>query len=103
MAAISAEKRSAFLPNVPTFKELGYPVVYESWSALFVRSDTPAPIVAKLRTALAQVMASPTTQDAMKTLNVAPADGKLEDLPKVMEKELAEYTEDQTKQGILPQ
>jgi tripartite-type tricarboxylate transporter receptor subunit TctC len=103
MAAISAEKRSPFLPNVPTFKELGYPVVYESWSALFVRSDTPAPIVAKLKTALAQVMASPATQEAMKNISVAPSDGKVEDLPKQMEKELAEFTEDQKKQGILPQ
>ena len=57
MAAISAEKRSPYLPNVPTLKELGYPVVYESWSGVFVRSDTPAPIVAKLKTALARVMA----------------------------------------------
>ena len=103
MAAISSEKRSPFLPNVPTFRELGYPVVYESWSALFVRSDTPAPIVAKLKTALAQVMASSATQDAMKSLSVATYDGSVEELPKLMEKELAEFTEDQKKQGILPQ
>jgi tripartite-type tricarboxylate transporter receptor subunit TctC len=103
MAAISAAKRSPFLPNVPTFKELGYPVVYESWSALFVRSDTPAPIVTKLKAALAQVMGSPEMQQTMKNLSVAPYEGKVEDLPKLMVKELAEFSEDQKKQGILPE
>jgi tripartite-type tricarboxylate transporter receptor subunit TctC len=103
MAAISAEKRSQYLPNVPTFKELGYPVVYESWSALFVRSDTPAPIIARLKAALAQVMASPELQATLKNLRIEPSAGKLEDLPKAMEKELAEFSEDQRRQGILPQ
>ena len=103
MAAISAEKRSQYLPNVPTLKELGYPVVYESWSALFVRSDTPAPIIAKLKAALAQVMASPELQTTMKNLSIEPPAGKLEDLPKTMEKELAEFSEEQKRQGILPQ
>jgi tripartite-type tricarboxylate transporter receptor subunit TctC len=60
-------------------------------------------VIARLKTALAQVMASPTMQEAMKNLNVLPYDGKLEDLPKLMEKELTEFTEDQKKQGILPQ
>ena len=103
MAAISAEKRSQYLPNVPTLKELGYPVVYESWSALFVRSDTPAPIIAKLKTALAQVMASPELQATLRNLSIEPPAGKLEDLPKTMEKELAEFSEEQKRQGILPQ
>ena len=76
MAAISAAKRSPYLPNVPTFKELGYPVVYESWSAVFVRSDTPAPIVTELKAALAQVMASPEMQQTMKNLSIAPYQGK---------------------------
>ena len=103
MAAISAEKRSPFLPSVPTFKELGYPIVYGSWAALFVHAETPAPIVARLKEALAQVMASPATQEAMRRLSIEPYDGKLEDLPKQLEKELAEFTEDQKRQGILPQ
>lgn len=103
MAAISAEQRSALLPNVPTFKELGYPVVLESWSALFVRSDTPAPIIAKLRTTLAKIMASEEIKQTMKGLSVEAYPGKLEDLPARMQKELTEFAEDQKKQGILPQ
>jgi tripartite-type tricarboxylate transporter receptor subunit TctC len=103
MAAITAEKRSPLLPQVPTFKELGYPVVFESWSALFVRSETPAPVVAKLKAAMAQVMASPDIQATMRNLKVAPYEGQLEDLPKLMEKEFAEFSADQKKQGIEPQ
>lgn len=103
MAAISAEQRSALLPNVPTFKELGYPVVLESWSALFVRSDTPAPIIAKLRTTLAKIMASEEIKQTMKGLSVEAYPGKLKDLPARMQKELTEFAEDQKKQGILPQ
>lgn len=103
MAAISAEQRSPLLPNVPTFKELGYPVVLESWSALFVRSDTPAPIVEKLKTTLAKIMASEEVKQTMKGIKVDPYPGKMEDLPAQMQKELVEFTEDQKKQGIQPQ
>lgn len=103
MAAISAEQRSPLLPNVPTFKELGYPVVLESWSALFVRSDTPAPIIEKLKTALAKIMASEEVKQTMKGIKVDPYPGKMEDLPAQMQKELVEFTEDQKKQGIQPQ
>lgn len=103
MAAISAEQRSSLLPNVPTFKELGYPVVLESWSALFVRSDTPAPIIEKLKTALAKIMASEEIKQTMKGIKVDPYPGKMEDLPAQMQKELVEFTEDQKKQGIQPQ
>ena len=39
----------------------------------------------------------------MKNLSVAPYEGKLEDLPKMMEAELAEFSADQKKQGIEPQ
>lgn len=103
MAAITAETRSSLLPNVPTFKELGYPVVLESWSALFVRSDTPAPIIEKLRTTLVKIMASEEVKQTMKGLGVEHYPGKMEDLPAQMQKELDEFTEDQKKQGIQPQ
>jgi len=104
MAAITAEKRSEFLPNVPTFKELGYPsVTYESWSALFVRSETPAPIVAKLTSAMHEVMKSPTTLAQFKQLSVPPYDGSIEDMPVKLKKELEDFQADAKKQGLEPQ
>lgn len=104
MTAISAEKRSEFLPNVPTFKELGYPsATYEAWSALFVRSDTPAPIVAKLKAALAETMASPAIQAHWKKLSIPPYEGSLDALPARLEKELVDFTADAKKLGLQPQ
>jgi tripartite-type tricarboxylate transporter receptor subunit TctC len=104
MAAISADKRSEFLPNVPTFRELGYPqVTYESWSALFVRSDTPAPVIARLKSALAEVMKSPVTQAQMKQLSVPPYEGSVDELRVKIEKELAEFKADAKQLGIEPQ
>ncbi len=44
--ATSGAVRSAFLPTVPTFNEIGYQdVVATEWQGLFVPAKTPAPIV----------------------------------------------------------
>jgi tripartite-type tricarboxylate transporter receptor subunit TctC len=42
-------KRLASLPDVPTFKELGYDVEYFIWSGVFVPAGTPAAVVGTLR------------------------------------------------------
>jgi tripartite-type tricarboxylate transporter receptor subunit TctC len=50
-------KRTPELANVPTFIELGYPgVEYYIWAGLFVPKGTPAPVIARLRDAMREVM-----------------------------------------------
>lgn len=57
---ITAPARLALLPDVPTFKESGYPNAdFSAWFYLFVPAGTPEPIVATLNT---QVLAA--LQDA---------------------------------------
>ena len=51
--AIATEKRSPELPNVPTFKELGYNVVFSVSRGLLVPKGTPADIIAKLESSCA--------------------------------------------------
>jgi tripartite-type tricarboxylate transporter receptor subunit TctC len=46
------DKRVAALPDVPTFKELGYPdAEFYIWAGLFAPRGTPEPVVARLREA----------------------------------------------------
>jgi tripartite-type tricarboxylate transporter receptor subunit TctC len=53
-------QRIASFPDVPTLQELGYKdVEMYIWAGLFGQSALPAPIVSRLREAMAQVMKSP--------------------------------------------
>src|SRR5438105_9166796 len=45
-------ERLKLLPDIPTFKELGYDAEFYIWSGLFAPAATPTPIVMKLRQAV---------------------------------------------------
>jgi tripartite-type tricarboxylate transporter receptor subunit TctC len=57
--AVSGEKRHPDFPAVPTIKESGYPeYVNYSCTSLYIRSETPEDITAKLADALQKALAS---------------------------------------------
>lgn len=51
--AVQSDRRIKSIPEVPTVKELGVNAEYNAWIGLLVPKGTPAPIVTKLREALA--------------------------------------------------
>jgi tripartite-type tricarboxylate transporter receptor subunit TctC len=72
LAVLSAE-RQPLMPNVPTFKELGFPsIVGETWYAVFAPAGTPKPIVDKLNAALRKITTSPSFGEAMRKLGNEP-------------------------------
>jgi tripartite-type tricarboxylate transporter receptor subunit TctC len=103
-AAVTSEKRLEFLPEVPTFKELGYPsIVEQTWFGMFVRSQVSQPAIDKLKSAMAEVMSSPAMQQHLKDLRISPYEGALDDVPAKMQRELTEFTQEAKKLGIEPQ
>jgi tripartite-type tricarboxylate transporter receptor subunit TctC len=63
------DKRVAALPEVPTFKELGYPdAEFYIWAGVFAPKATPEPIQAKLRETLRVAVADPDFKAAMDKL-----------------------------------
>jgi tripartite-type tricarboxylate transporter receptor subunit TctC len=60
------DKRLALMPDLPTFKELGYrDVEFYIWSAVVAPAATPAPVQQKLREAVRQAVADPAFKGAM--------------------------------------
>lgn len=58
--AVTGRERSRFLPEVPTFRELGFDG-YErmGWTAYFMRTGTPAPVLERMAEAINRVSATP--------------------------------------------
>jgi len=55
--AVTGQSRSPLLPDVPSMSELGHPeLVSYAWAGVMAPARTPAPIVQKLSTELAQVL-----------------------------------------------
>lgn len=72
--AVTTAKRSAMMPDVPTVAESGYPGFdMSAWLALVAPHGLPPEVKARLEKALATLMASPDTQDKMKTAGFEPA------------------------------
>jgi tripartite-type tricarboxylate transporter receptor subunit TctC len=62
-------QRVAALPDVPTFKELGYPEAeFYIWAGVFAPKGTPEPILAKLREATRVGVMDPAFKGAMEKL-----------------------------------
>ena len=54
------EERIPSFPDVPTFKESGFPdVVYYNWAGLFVPKGVPEPVMMRLRDAMRRAMKDP--------------------------------------------
>jgi tripartite-type tricarboxylate transporter receptor subunit TctC len=54
--AVASPERNPAMPQVPTYKESGFPFVAESWVGFFVPVATDPAVVAKLNAAINEVM-----------------------------------------------
>ena len=58
--AVSGEKRHPDSPGIPTVKESGFPdYVNYTWTSLYIRSETPDAVAAKLADTMQKILATP--------------------------------------------
>ena len=71
--AVTTRERNALFPDVATMAEQGYPeAVSSSWQGLFAIAGTPAPIVARLHSAMLEAMADAQTRKLMSEAGILP-------------------------------
>lgn len=75
--AVSGSKRATSMPDIPTIAESGVPgfdVV--TWEAVLAPAGTPAAIVARLNSAIREVLATPAIREQMLQIGVEPDGSK---------------------------
>jgi len=88
----TGSKRTAELPDVPTFPELGYPDYFlDSITGVVVRRGTPAPIIARLEKELQAVMRQSDVIERWKVLGLTPVGSSTAEYEKIVDAELERW------------
>src|SRR4029077_14654630 len=70
---VLGEKRDPVFADVPTAKELGFPVALDMWRGIAVPSGTPKPVIAKLQDAVKQSVEAGVCEGPGKSIGFIPA------------------------------
>ena len=71
--AVTTPERMPALPDVPTFAEQGFPDMTQVvWVGLWVPSDVPAPVQARLRDAALKALQQPAVRERLTALGLQP-------------------------------
>jgi tripartite-type tricarboxylate transporter receptor subunit TctC len=98
------DKRVAALPEVPTFKELGYPEAeFYIWAGVFAPKGTPEPVLQKLRETLRVAVNDPEFKAAMDKLETPIAFKQGEEFQKFFEADARRLAEGVRKVGRIEQ
>jgi tripartite-type tricarboxylate transporter receptor subunit TctC len=88
--AVTTQKRSAALPDVPTTLELGFQDSdYTFWNGILAPAQTPKPIIARLHSEIGKILAQPAVTDKLAQQGVEPLSLTPAEFDAMMAKEIA--------------
>jgi len=90
--AVTTAQRASALPEVPTMAESGLPGFdVSTWFGVFGPAGMPAPIVARLNSAMTTALRSPEMRERLARMGAEPAPGTPEQFAELLRSELAKY------------
>ncbi|WP_439329856.1 tripartite tricarboxylate transporter substrate binding protein [Comamonas guangdongensis] len=90
--AVTAPARVASLPDIPTVAEQGLAgFAVEQWHGLLAPAATPEPVIARLHQVLAQILAEPEMQQALREQGYTPARESAAQFGKLIAADIARY------------
>ncbi len=100
--ATSDSKRSPLVPEVPTFKELGYDIVGTSWYGVFAPAKTPADIREKYSRILAAAVKRPEIKEKFLTMGLYATGTTPDELGKIQKQDSAHWAPAVKASGFTP-
>jgi tripartite-type tricarboxylate transporter receptor subunit TctC len=89
--AIASEKRMAVVADVPTYSELGFPLTATSWAGFFAPAKTPPHVIAKLNSAMNELMKEPDVLGRLTPIGFEPIYGSPAQADAMFRSEIAKW------------
>jgi tripartite-type tricarboxylate transporter receptor subunit TctC len=90
--AVTSEKRSFALPDVPSLTELGLKGFNAgTWYGIWAPAGTPRPVINRLQQEVAKALATKELQDVWKTLGAEPGGQSPEEFTKFVNAEVTKW------------
>jgi tripartite-type tricarboxylate transporter receptor subunit TctC len=90
--ATSGSERSPVAPDVPTFKELGFPAIEGSgWQAFHTPAGTPRATLERLSAAIASALTAPDVKERLLAIGLEPVGSTPEELARRMAEDTAKW------------
>jgi tripartite-type tricarboxylate transporter receptor subunit TctC len=102
--AAGTAKRSALLPDVPTFAESGVPgVIVTNWYSVMSVGGTPKPVLQRLHAEILRAVAAPDVRERLAAAALEPAPNTPEQFRKLIANELQRWRGVMKEAGIKPE
>ena len=89
--ASSGARRSTALPEVPTFKELGYAVEANAWFAMFAPAASPKPALDGISRSLSQALRNAEVRDQIARAGLDPVGGTRDELASLLRRDFEQW------------
>lgn len=93
IVAVASEKRSALVPNVPTFNEMGIKLVSEAWFGMLGPANLPPQIANRINDTIQKLLAKPEVQAKLAGIGAEPRGIGPAEFDKQIQSELSQFSE----------
>ena len=100
--AVSGSKRSEFVPDVPSFRELGYEFQAYGWFGLFAPARTPKDAVERMNRVVVEALQSPAGRDRLRGFGMEPTGTTSAELARIMRADFEHWSPIVKASGFTP-
>jgi tripartite-type tricarboxylate transporter receptor subunit TctC len=91
LLAVSGDQRSPFVPEVPTYRQLGHPITAREWYGFFVPAKTSPEVVARAAASLRVALSAPEVVDGIRQFGLEAAHSTPQQLAEMLKADNEEW------------
>lgn len=91
LLAVSGDQRSPFVKDVPTYRQLGYPITAREWYGFFVPAKTRAAMVSRAAAYLRMALSSPEVAEGIRQFGLEAAHSTPQQLAEMLKADSQEW------------